>query len=358
MQLPVDLRSDTVTLPTPEMLDAIRSAPLGDDVFREDPTVNRLQELAAERMGKEAGLLVTSGTQGNLCALIAHCRWGDEVIMEAEAHTYWAEAGGMAALGGLMPRLLPSRFGCPEPAAIEAAIRPDNEHYPRTGLIVLENTHNRHGGTVIRPSELAAVRAVADRHGLPVHLDGARVFNAAVALGVDVRELTRHVDSVTFCLSKGLSAPVGSVLCGTREFVERARRVRKMLGSGMRQAGIIAAAGIVALERMVDRLAEDHANARRLGEGLAGLPGLGVDLERVQTNMVYVDVSELGLSAAEFSQRLRERQVLANPTYGTRLRFVTHYGIGPAEIDYALGVVEEVVRAVAPSGSRVPTLAS
>lgn len=342
MRLPVDLRSDTVTLPTEQMLEAMRNAPLGDDVFGEDPTVNRLEELAAERLGKEAALLVTSGTQGNLIALLVHTRRGDEVIMEQYAHPYLAETGGLAVVGGLMTRLLPSERGCPDPAAIEAAIRPDDQHHPRTGLICLENTHNRHGGTVITPAELAAVRRVADRHGLPIHLDGARIFNAAVALGVDVRELTKDVDSVTFCLSKGLSAPVGSVLCGSRAFIAEARRMRKMLGGGMRQAGVIAAAGIVALETMVDRLAEDHACARRLGEGLARLPGLKVDLERVVTNMVYVDTSGLGLSAAEWVARLRARQVLGHVTGPTRVRLVTHYGIGPEEIDYALNAAEEV----------------
>lgn len=344
MNLPIDLRSDTVTLPSDAMREAMRNAPVGDDVYGEDPSVNRLQDLAAEITGKEAALLVTSGTQGNLVSLLSHCQRGDEVIMEAQAHTYWYEQGGLAAVGGLMPRLLESARGCPSPEAVEAAIRPDEQHAPRTGLVCLENTHNRHGGTVTHPDELAAIKRVAERGGIPVHLDGARLFNASVALGVDVRDLTRHVDSVTFCLSKGLGCPVGSIVCGSRELIGRAHRARKVLGGGMRQAGVFAAAGILALESMIDRLAEDHANARRLADGLLEIPGLAIDRDRVETNMVYVDFGEAGLSAAELESGLREHGVLARPAYD-RVRLVTHVGVGSTEIDHVLEAIQAVVAA-------------
>lgn len=345
----VDLRSDTVTLPTEEMLEAIRRAELGDDGRGEDPTVARLESLAAEKMGKEAGLLVTSGTQGNLVSLKAHTQPGDEVIMEAEAHVYWYEVGGLAAVAGLMSRTIKGEMGALDPRAVEEAIRPANVHYPRTALICLENTHNRAGGTVITPEQMAAVAEVAHRHGIPVHLDGARVFNAAVALGVDVKEITKHVDSVTFCLSKGLSAPVGSVVCGSAEFIERARRVRKMLGGTLRQAGIIAAAGIVALEKMVDRLAEDHENARLLGEALAEVPGLTVDLRTVQTNMVRFLVSDLGVDAATFLGHL-ERYGVRALAHGTHaIRFVTHRGITRDDVAYASECVRKVCAELRPA---------
>lgn len=342
MNLPIDLRSDTVTLPTEAMRDAMRNAPLGDDVFAEDPTVNRLQAMAAEITGKEAALFVSSGTQGNLVALMSHCQRGDEVIMEAQSHTYWSEQGGMASLAGLMPRLIETERGCPTPESIEAAIRADDQHNPRTGLICIENTNNRHGGTVIRPEEMAAIKRVAERHGLPVHLDGARLFNAAVALGGDVRAITDQVDSLTFCLSKGLACPVGSVVCGSSDFIGKAHRARKILGSGMRQAGVIAAAGIVALESMVDRLADDHANARRLALGLHELPGVRIDLDRVETNMVYVDFDGTDIPGPTLEAALRERGILSRPTYD-RVRLVLHYGIDAEDVDYVITALTEIL---------------
>ncbi len=340
----VDLRSDTVTLPTPAMREAIYRAEVGDDVYGEDPTVNRLEEMAAERLGKEAALFVASGTMGNLVSLLSHCGRGDEFIVGHLAHTFLYEAGGSAALGGIHPRTVPNQpDGTMDLADIEAAIRPENVHFPRSKLVCLENTHNRCGGAVLTPEYTKAVCELAHRHGLAVHLDGARIFNAAVALGVDVKELVEDVDSVQVCLSKGLSAPVGSVICGDKEFIYEARRNRKIVGGGMRQAGIIAAAGIVALEQMVDRLAEDHANARRLAEGLAEIPGLAIDLDRVQTNIVIFDLVSERLTPAELQARLDERGVKLLAIEGRRLRAVTHYGIEAEDIEVALGVIREVM---------------
>ena len=340
----VDLRSDTVTLPTPAMREAIYRAEVGDDVYGEDPTVNRLEEMAAERLGKEAALFVASGTMGNLVSLLSHCGRGDEFIVGHLAHTFLYEAGGSAALGGIHPRTVPNQpDGTMDLADIEAAIRPENVHFPRSKLVCLENTHNRCGGAVLTPEYTKAVCELAHRHGLAVHLDGARIFNAAVALGVDVKELVEDVDSVQVCLSKGLSAPVGSVICGDKEFIYEARRNRKIVGGGMRQAGIIAAAGIVALEQMVDRLAEDHANARRLAEGLAEIPGLAIDLDRVQTNIVIFDLVSERLTPAELQARLDERGVKLLAIEGRRLRAVTHYGIEAKDIEVALGVIREVM---------------
>ena len=342
---PIDLRSDTVTLPTPRMRQAMAQAEVGDDVFGEDPTVNRLEAMAAERMGKEAGLFVASGTMGNLVALLTHCGRGDEVILGDQSHTFLYEAGGSAALGGIHPHPLPNNpDGTIDPQCIEAAIRPENVHFPRTRLICLENTHNRCGGAVLSPEYMAQVGDIARRHGLAVHLDGARIFNAAIALGVEPTALTRDVDSVTFCLSKGLSAPVGSVLCGSAEFIAEARRARKILGGGMRQAGVIAAAGIVALEEMVDRLAEDHANARRLAEGLAEMPGIRIDPATVVSNIVIFELHRPDLTPEELAAGLRREGVLLLAIGGSQLRAVTHYGIEGADIEAALQAFRRVLR--------------
>ena len=271
----VDLRSDTVTQPTPEMREAMARAEVGDDVMGEDPTVNRLEAMAAEKMGKEAGMFVPSGTMGNLSAVLAHCGRGDEIILGNLAHTFLFEAGGTAALGGVHSFTIPNQpDGSLRLEDIRAAIRPDDPHDPVSRLILLENTHNRCGGTVLAPDYLAQVGAFARETGLLLHIDGARIFNAAAALGVPVSTLTAEADSVTFCLSKGLCAPVGSVLCGSRKFIYRARRIRKQLGGGMRQAGVLAAAGVIALEKMTSRLSEDHRRARALADGLAGVAGL------------------------------------------------------------------------------------
>ena len=345
-EISVDLRSDTVTLPTPAMRQAMFQADLGDDVYGEDPTVNRLETLAAERLGKEAAVFVPSGTMANLACLLAHCGRGDEAIMGHLAHTFLFEAGGSSAVGGIHPRTIPNQpDGTLDPADIEAAIRsPHNEHYPRTRLVCLENTHNRCSGAVLTPAYMKQVRALVDRHGLALHLDGARIFAAAVALGVPAAELARDADSVSFCLSKGLAAPVGSLVCASEPFVVRVRRQRKMLGGGMRQAGILAAAGIVALETMIERLADDHANARRLAEGLARMPGILLDPERIQTNIVIFELSAQAPDPADFAARLAARGVKVGTIGGRRLRAVTHYGIEAEDIERALAAVQAVLR--------------
>ena len=341
----IELRSDTFTLPSPEMRRAIAEAELGDDVFREDPTVNRLEAMAAERLGKEAALLTASGTMSNLVALLSHCQRGDEVLLGTEAHILHFEAVGGAALGGLELRPIPNDSrGCIDPAAIEEAVRPPDIHQPRTGLLCLENTQNRCGGTVLSEADLEAMAQVARRWGFPVHLDGARVFNAAVALAVPVAQLVRPVDSVAFSLCKGLACPVGSVLCGSAEFIQRARRYRKMVGGGMRQAGIIAAAGIVALETMIDRLAEDHENARLLAQGLAAIPGLRLVPPQVDSNMVFFTLD--GVNSFELTSRLSRAKVLCLPEAG-RVRLVTHYGIERADIEEAVEQIRATVGALA-----------
>jgi threonine aldolase len=336
------LRSDTVTLPTEEMLEAICHAELGDDVFGEDPTVNRLEEMAAQKMGKEAALLVTSGTQANLVSLMSNTRRGELVILESEAHIYWYEVGAISAIAELLPWLVKSRLGAPDPEDVEAAIRPRNIHFPEPTLICIENTHNRHGGTIITPDQIRAIGEVAKAHGSKLYMDGARIFNAAVALKVDVKELTRHVDNLMFCLSKGLSCPVGSVVVGTHEFIEKARKNRKVLGGGMRQAGIIAASGIIALEKMVDRLAEDHRNAKLLAEGIARIEGIAVDMERVQTNMVLFDISGLGVEDELFLSMLKENGVLALTNAKNKVRMVAHRGIEKEHIEKAINAIENV----------------
>ncbi len=341
----IDLRSDTVTHPTPAMRRAMAEAPVGDDVFGEDPTVNRLEELAAERLGKEAALFVASGTMGNLVSILTHCGRGDEVILGDNSHTFNYEQGGIAALGSIHPRTLPNLpDGTLDVEGIEAAVRPDNVHFPRTRLIVLENTQNRCYGHALEPAYLRTVREVADRHGLKLHIDGARIFNAAAALGIDVRELTVDADSVSFCLSKALAAPVGSVVCGSASFIAQARRMRKVLGGGMRQAGVLAAAGIVALETMVDRLVEDHANAKILAEGLATVEGLRVPLEHVQSNIVYFDVVRDGMSAQEVCARLKTRGVLVLPTGPRTMRAVTHYMVGRDAVIQAVEAAREALQ--------------
>jgi threonine aldolase len=316
----IEMRSDTLTLPTDEMRDAMRSAEVGDDVYGEDPTVRLLEELAAAKVGKEAAVFVPSGTMGNLLAVMTHCRRGDEILLESECHIYYYEVGGLSAVAGVVPRLVRGANGVLDPADVKAAIREENIHYAPAACLAIENTHNRGGGTVTPAETMAALRQVADAYGLRVHLDGARIFNAALALGVDASEITRHVDSVMFCLSKGLSAPVGSILAGSAEFIKVARKHRKMLGGGMRQAGVLAAAGIVALEKMVGRLADDHANARSLGLGLAEIPGVAIDLSTVQTNIVMFDVSALGVSASQFASELALEgvRVTTRPPFGIR----------------------------------------
>jgi threonine aldolase len=342
----IDLRSDTVTLPSPQMRQAIYEAELGDDVFGEDPTVQRLERRLADLVGKEAALLVASGTMGNLVCVLTHCGRGDEVILGDQSHTFYYEAGGISALGGIHPHTIANqRDGTLRLEDIRAAIRPDNVHFPRTRLVCLENTQNRCGGAVLSVEYTQAVAALAHEHDLAIHLDGARIFNAAVALGVDVKALTQAVDSVSICLSKGLAAPVGSVICGSKRFIDEARRTRKILGGGMRQAGIIAAAGIVALETMVDRIRHDHDNAARLAQGIAGLNGLEVDLAGVQTNIVYFDVVRAGLSAETLVTRLAGKGVRMLCSGPGRVRAVTHYGIERNDIDEALSALTGLMAA-------------
>jgi threonine aldolase len=339
----IDYRSDTVTLPTEEMMEAIGSAELGDDVFREDPTVNRLEQLSAEKMGKEAALLVTSGTQANLISLMSNSNPGELVILESESHIYWYEVGGISRIAGLFPWPVKSVMGALDPKDIEVAIQPRNIHFPEPALICIENTHNRHGGTIINPLQMKAISEVAQKHNMKFYMDGARIFNAAVALKVDVKELTKHVDNLMFCLSKSLCCPIGSLLVGTCCFIERARKLRKVLGGGMRQAGIIAAPGIVALEKMIDRLEEDHRNARRLAEGIAKIEGIKIDLNRVQTNIVCYDVGDLGLSAEMFVLKLKENGILALPLTNNMVRMVTHRGIEAEHISKSVEVIENII---------------
>lgn len=341
----VDLRSDTITHPTANMRKAMAEAEVGDDVMGEDPSINRLEELAAETLDKEAALFVASGTMGNLVCQLTHCGRGDEMILGDESHIFFSEQGGSAALGGIHHRTLPNHpDGTLDLDDIEAAIRPENIHFPRTRLIALENTHNRCNGSCLDVDYMGAVGALARRNGLKVHVDGARIFNAAVAQNVPASALAAEADSITFCLSKGLAAPVGSLVCGSRAFIGEARRIRKVVGGGMRQAGIIAAAGIVALSEMVNRLADDHANARKLAEGLAGIKGLSLDPEQMQTNIVFFKISRPDLSPRDLTAALSAEGVLVGPKEPDQIRVVTNYQVSSDDIDYALGVFNRVVK--------------
>ena len=346
----VDLRSDTLTLPTPEMREAMARAEVGDDVWEEDPTVKRLEALAAERLGKAAGLFVASGTMGYLISVVSQTRAGQEVVLDLDSHIFNYEVAGAAVVGNVQMRPVKTARGVLTPDQVREALRPANIHLPQSGLVCIENTHNRHGGTCCTPEEISAIAAVAHQASVPVHLDGARLFNAAVALKRPARDFVRDVDSVTFCVSKGLAAPVGSVVCGSSEVIARARRVRKMLGGGMRQAGVIAAAGIVALERMVDRLAEDHVNARALAEGLAELSGLTVDLASVQTNIVIFRVERGGPAAAsapataELVAGCAARKVKIHAIGPASIRCVTHKDIDAEDIGRTLDAFAEITR--------------
>jgi len=335
----IDLRSDTVTRPTAAMRQAMATAEVGDDVLGEDPTVNLLQEKTASILGKEAGLFVPSGTMANQVAIKTLIRPGDEIIVDSNAHIFFYECAATAVISGGQFRCLEGARGILSARDIESAIRPADIHQPPTRLVCLENSHNRGGGSVYPMASLDDIHEVARRRDLRVHLDGARLFNAALATGTTVRELARHVDSVGVCLSKGLGAPVGSVLCGSRTFVDEARRIRKMLGGGMRQAGILAAAGIHALTHHVERLVEDHDNARRLARGLAQMPGIRLDPETVVTNIVIFDVAETGLGAREIVERLARAGVLVIAFGPTTVRAVTHLDVSPTDIDRALEIM-------------------
>ena len=342
--VPIDFRSDTVAMPSPEMRKAMVEAPLGDDVFGDDPTTNRLMEVAAGRIGKEAATFVPSGTMGNLIGIAVNARRGEELIADADSHAFYYETAGAAAVCGVQIRPVATEAGVMSPRQVAEAVRPrDDPHQPITAAVTFENTHNRHGGVAWPLEALRAASDAAHAQGLRVHLDGARIFNAAVALGVPAADIAAGADTVTFCLSKGLACPVGSIFCGSEEDVEEAKRWRKRLGGGMRQVGVLAAAGLIALDQMVDRLAEDHANARTLAEGLSELPGVRCDLSRVQTNLVYFDVETM--PAQGFLDECAKRGVLSEPTGPHTVRFVTHYGIDVGDIQTALKVCEEVLTA-------------
>ena len=340
----VELRSDTTTLPTDEMRQAIAEAELGDDVFQGDPTVNRLQDLAAQRMGKEAALLVPSGTMANLASILTHCGRGAEVILGNRAHTYKYEKGGISAYGGIHSTQIPNQDdGTMQLEDIRAAIRGIDDHFPVTKLICLENTHNVCSGAPLSVKYTKEVANLARAHNIKLHIDGARIFNAAVAQGVEVQELVEDADSMSFCMSKGLAAPVGSIICGSKDFIDQARGIRKGLGGGMRQAGIIAAAGIVALETMVDRLQEDHTNARLLADGIADLPGVVLDPETIKTNIIYFDMDDNAIESADFLTVLAAKGIQFFDTGPRRFRMVTHYGITAEDILYTIDAFKQTL---------------
>ncbi len=336
---------DTSTLPTDEMLDAMRSARLGDDVYGEDPTVNELEALTAAMLGMEASLFLPSGTMANLVAVLAHTRRGDEVVGESSAHLFNYEAGGLAMIAGCMPLLIDGTRGVLTAEHVQPRLRKPNDHYSPTALVVIENTHNRSGGAITPPAVMAGLRELCDKHALRLHVDGARIFNAAVALELPVADLVRDADSVCFCLSKGLSAPVGSMLAGSADLVREARRMRKVLGGGMRQAGVLAAAGIIALRSGVDRLAQDHAMARYLAQELSSIALLDVESEAVQTNIVVVGIGRTKVTVHELVSRLRFGhgiRVSAQPP--SLVRFVTHRHIGEEEVAKAVAAIAAIVQ--------------
>ena len=341
----IDLRSDTVTKPTPEMREAMAEAEVGDDVYGDDPTVNRLEELAAEMLGKEAALFVPSGTMGNLIALLVHCQRGDEVIVGNQSHIYLNEAGGMAALGGIQPCPIQNQpDGTLSLDDILASIRTEDVHHPVTRLVCLENTQNICGGVPLTPAYTREVGKMAHRNGLSLHIDGARIFNSAVAQNISAKELVEPADSVMFCLSKGLAAPIGSMIVGTQKFIVRARHIRKMLGGGMRQVGIVAAAGIISLEKMTRRLDQDHARAKKLADGLRQVNGLDVDAGSPLTNMVYLNLSaNTSLHSSQVGEGMKKYGVLIDAENAQRFRLVTHYWIDDASVEKAISAFRDVL---------------
>ncbi|KHE67240.1 low-specificity L-threonine aldolase [Halobacillus sp. BBL2006] len=339
----IDLRSDTVTKPTQQMRQAAFEAEVGDDVYEEDPTVKRLEATAAEMLGKEAALFVTSGTQGNQIAVLTHCKPGDEILLEANAHLFLYEGASMSALAGVQPRTILGNRGAMDPADVRAAIRPDDIHFPETGLICLENTHNKAGGAIVPLENMQQIYEIARENNIPVHLDGARLFNAAVASGISVRRFADQADTVQFCLSKGLGAPVGSVIAGSADFIRQARKWRKRLGGGLRQVGMIAAPGLIALTEMVDRLAEDHEQAKRLAEGLSQVNGIEIE-GKVETNILLVNVGGLNQTSDEFLHHLKEQRVLAVPFGPETVRFVTNFDVSGEEIDEVIEKVHKLAR--------------
>ncbi len=337
----IDLRSDTVTKPTEEMRKAMYAAEVGDDVYKEDPTVRELEETAAEILGKEAALFVTSGTQGNQIAVLTHCRPGQELLLEEESHIFYYESGAVAALAGVQTRTIPGNRGAMDPKDVFNAIRTEDIHFPETGLICLENTHNRAGGAVIPVANMAEIYNIAKANKIPVHLDGARLFNAAAAAGVDVKEFAKSTDTVQICLSKGLGAPIGSIIAGSSDFINVARKWRKRLGGGMRQAGVIAAPGMIALTKMKDRLGEDQWNARVLAEAIEAIPGMKL-ARQPETNIVVADVADLNITSDVFVERLRSEGVIAGTFGPTYVRFVTHYDVTEDQIQQA---IDSILRA-------------
>ena len=341
----VDLRSDTVTHPSPEMRKAMYDAEVGDDVYGDDPTVNHLQERAAELLGKEAGLFVSSGTQGNLVSMLAHAQRGDEILVGDQCHIMNNEAGGSMVLGSLV--LYPIKtdeFGFLEPDLIKDAVKPRDYHKPPTRLLAIENTHNASSGRALNPEQMKAMADAGHEKNLSVHLDGARIFNAAVALDVPAADLTEHVDSATFCLSKGLSCPIGSIVVGSEEFIQEADRWRKMLGSGMRQVGIVAAAGLIALDSMVERMQEDHDSARYIATRMAEMKGISVDPEHIQTNIIRFRVPSH--TGNQIASRLKEEGVYINGG-DSDLRIVTHYGVTNEDYEFAISALDRVMRELA-----------
>jgi threonine aldolase len=339
----IDLRSDTVTKPTEEMRRAMYSAEVGDDVYKEDPTVRELEDTAAEILGKEAALFVTSGTQGNQIAVLTHCRPGQELLLEEESHIFYYESGAVAALAGVQTRTIRGTRGAMNPEDVLLAIRTDDIHYPETGLICIENTHNRAGGAVVPAENMRDIYKHASENNIPVHVDGARLFNAAAAAGHDVKEFTKHTDTVQICLSKGLGAPVGSILAGSVEFIQHARKWRKRLGGGMRQAGVIAAPGLIALTKMKDRLGEDQWNARILADAIESIPGLKL-AKQPETNIVVADVAGLNVTSEMFVERMRTEGVIAGTFGPTYVRFVTHYDVSEDQIQKAIEAIAKAAK--------------
>ena len=339
----IDLRSDTVTKPTEEMRRAAFDAEVGDDVYKEDPTVNKLEEVAANILGKEAALFVTSGTQGNQIAVLTHCRPGNEILLEAESHIFYYESGAVAALAGVQTRTIQGVNGQMDPFAIKAAIRGDDQHFPETGLICIENTHNRAGGAVVPVENMKAIYEVAQEANIPVHVDGARLFNAAASVGCSVKEFTQYCDTVQICLSKGLGAPIGSIIAGPKDFIAQARKWRKRLGGGLRQVGVIAAPGLVAMTKMTDRLVEDHVHAKWFARQLREMSTLEV-VNSVDTNIVVVDVKKTGYNAEQFVELLESKGVRAVTFGPTLVRFTTHYDVTKQDIEKAVEIIRNTVQ--------------
>lgn len=338
----IDLRSDTVTKPTEAMRKACFEAEVGDDVYGEDPSVQKLEELAAKLLGKEEALFVTSGTQGNQIAVLTHCQPGNEIIIEEDAHIFYYEGAAISAFAGVQPRTIKGERGAIDPQKVMEAIRGDDIHLPETSLICLENTHNRAGGAIVPLENMQSIFEIASNHSIPVHLDGARLFNAAVALGTPLSTFGKFTSTIQVCLSKGLGAPIGSIIAGDKQFIKNARKWRKRLGGGMRQVGMIAAPGLLALETMIDRLADDHEKASKLADGLAVIKGIKIE-NQVETNIVLVNVENTGKTAQEFIDLLKKENVLAVPFGPYTVRFTTHYDVSSEQINSALGKINQII---------------